>query len=213
MVRRRVLLVAPAVVLVALGAAVGAAADEAPPPAEVVLTTPPVETLGKMPTPWMRQELAGLHGPLRPAKRSRARIVARLKLALPQGSGHVWYVTYRTRAGRLCGMTFESQPGSSAGASGGLPCVGSCPDICGGGQLIDHTNHWLAWSGTVPSRADGARLTLDDGSRFRFSLVGPQVRGALDRRVVLVQVPVDRNISLVEALQGDATIASQAYGP
>jgi hypothetical protein len=210
MLRWRALLVVPAVASLAFVASAGA--DEVPPPAEVVLPTPPVVTLAKLPTPWMRKDLAGLHGPLTPAKRARARIVARLKLTLPQGSGHVWFVTYRTRARHLCARTFESQPGSSTGGSGGLSCGGSCGDICEAVQIIDNANHWLAWSGTVPSRADGARLTLDDGSRYRFSLVGPQVAGARDRRIVLVQVPVDRNISLVEALQGDTTIASQAYG-
>jgi hypothetical protein len=197
-----------------LACTAGARADEQPPPPEVVLSTPPVETLAKAPTPWMRTQLTSLQRSLRPARRAHPRVLARLKLELPRGSGHIWFVTYRSRSGRLCGVTFESQPGSSSWATGGLPCTGSCQEICAGAGMVDHTDHWTAWSGTVPSMANGARFTFSDGSRFRFSLVGPRIRGALDRRVLLVQLPVDRDdFALVEALQGDAVIASQSYAP
>jgi hypothetical protein len=211
---RASLLVVSAVSALALLAATPAGADEpvpAPPP-EAVLPTPAVEGLAKLPTPWMQKALRSLHTGLAPAKKSRARIVARLKLTLPSGVGHVWFLTYRNQRGQLCAITFQSQPGSSAWATGGLPCVGSCPDVCGGASTIDHVHRWLAWSGTVPSRADGARFTLADGARFRFPLSGPQVRGALERRVILVQLPSDQRVTVMEALVGETVIASQSYG-
>jgi len=111
-------------------------------------------------------------------------------------------------------MTFESQPGSSASATGGLPCLpGLCASICSSGTTSDLDEGWLAFSATAPASADGFRLTLADGSRFRFPLAGPVVSGARDRRVVLVQVTTKASVTLAEALHGDEVVASQSFTP
>jgi hypothetical protein len=196
-----------------LGTIAGGSAAQEPPP-ETILPAPPVETVGKSATPWMRTQLKRLRGPLRPARRPRSLVVARLRLVLPQGSGHVWFMTYRSRAGRLCGVTFESRPFSSAWQTGGLPCLsGLCGAICTSGTTADLVAGWLAYSATAPISADGFRLTMTDGTRFRFPLTGPTVRGAADRRVVLVQLPTKASVAAAEALRGDDVIASESYTP
>jgi hypothetical protein len=204
---------ASALACLTVAAARGSIAQQPPPP-ETVLPAPPVETVGKAATPWMRTQLKRLRGPLRPASHPRSLVVARLRLALSQGSGHVWFVTYRSRAGRLCGVTFESRPFASAWATGGLPCLGGqCGAICTSGTTADPDAGWLAYSATAPKSADGFRLTMTDGSRFRFPLTGPLVTGAEDRRVVIVQVSSRASVSLAEALQGEQVVASQSYTP
>jgi hypothetical protein len=184
---------------------------------ETVLPTPPVEAVGKAATPWMRTFLrrpAALPGPLAPAARPHATIAARLRTELPGGTGRLWFLTYRSRAGRLCGMLFESDPSgpASGGGTGGLPCYrGLCAAICAGSGIQNYDDRWFAYSATVPAASDALRLTMADGSRFRFSLVGPRVRGALGRRVVLAFLPTTGDVVLVEALRADEVIASQSY--
>jgi hypothetical protein len=190
-----------------------AAAGEEPPPPETILPAPAVVAVGKPATPWMGAQLARLRGPLRPSRRPRSLVVARLRLLLARGSGHVWFVTYHSRAGNLCGVTFESQPFSSGSGTGGLPCGGRCGQICTSGSVADLDAGWLAYSATAPTTSDGFRLTMTDGSRFRFPLTGPPVRNAGDRRVVLVQVPTKLSVMLAEALRGDDVVASQSYSP
>jgi hypothetical protein len=184
-----------------------------PSPPETILPPPPVEAVGKAATPWMRTQLARLRGPLRPAQGPRSLVVARLRLLLAEGSGHAWFVTYRSRGGHLCGSTFESQPFSSGWTTGGLPCSGPCGQICTSGTVADLDAGWLVYSATAPTTCDGFRLTLTDGSRFRFPLTGPSVRGAPDRRVVLVQLTTKASVVVAEALRGDEVIASQSYLP
>lgn len=197
----------------ALVAVAGGSVGEQPPPPETILPAPPVEAVGKAATPWMRAQLARLRGPLRPAQRPRSLVVARLRLVLAQGNGHIWFVTYRSRGGHLCGLTFESQPFSSGWGTGGLPCSGPCGQICSSGTIADLDAGWLAYSATTPTSSDGFRLTMTDGSRFRFPLTGPSVRGAPDRRVVLIQLTTKASVVLAEALRADEVIASQAYAP
>lgn len=183
---------------------------DATPPPETILPAPPVEAVGKPATPWMRTQLARLRGPLRPARRPRSLVVARLRLLLPAGVGHVWFVTYRSRGGHLCGSTFESQPFSSGWTTGGLPCGQLCGQICTSGTVADLDTGWLAYSATAPATSDGFRLTTTDGSSFRFPLTGPSVRGAPNRRVVLIQLATKASVALAEALRGDEVIASQS---
>lgn len=204
---------ASGVACLAVAVAHGSTAQQPPPP-ETILPAPAVEAVGRAATPWMRTQVKRLRGPLRPASHPRSLVVARLRLALSQGSGHVWFVTYRSRAGRLCGVTFESRPFASAWATGGLPCLsGQCGAICSSGTTADPEAGWLAYSATAPRSADGFRLTMTDGSRFRFPLTGPPVRGAEDRRVVIVQLSSKSSVALAEALQGEQVIASQSYAP
>ena len=209
--KRGSLLVVPAAV-VALALAHAVAADDLPPPPEVILPAPAVEAVSRPATPWMRNRLARLHGALRPARHVRTIVVARLRLALVQGNGHVWFVAYRSRGGGLCGVTFESQPGSWAMATGGLSCRPEmCGPLCLGGSIADPTAGWLAFSATAPASADGFRLTLSDGSKARFPLTGPTVPGARERRIVLAQLMIKTSITLAEALHGDEVIASQSF--
>ena len=205
-------IVCASVAACALVAVAGGGVGEEPPP-ETILPAPPVEAVGRAATPWMRAQLARLRGPLRPAQRPRSLVVARLRLLLAQGSGHVWFVTYRSRGGHLCGVTFESQPFSAGWGTGGLPCGGPCGQICSSGTVADLDAGWVAYSATTPTSSDGFRLTMSDGSRFRFPLTGPPVRGAADRRVVLIQLTTKASVVLAEALRSDEVIASQAYVP
>lgn len=197
----------------ALVAVPGGRVGAEPPPPETILPAPLVEAVGKAATPWMRAQLARLRGLLKPAKRPRSLVVARLRLVIAQGSGHVWFVTYRSRGGHLCGLTFESRPFSSGWVTGGLPCSGPCGQTCSSGTIADLDAGWLAYSATTPTSSDGFRLTMTDGSRLRFRLTGPSVRGAPDRRVVLIQLTTKASVVLAEALRADEVIASQAYAP
>lgn len=196
-----------------LGVVAHASVGEEPPAPETILPAPPVEAVGKPASPWMRAQVARLRGSLRPARHPRSLVVARLRLLLAEGSGHVWFVTYRTRERRLCGLTFETQPFSSGWTTGGLPCGGPCTQICTSGTIADPDAGWLAYSATAPTSCDGFRLTMSDGSRFRFPLTGPSVHGDPARRVVLIQILTKASVVLAEALQGDAVVASESYAP
>src|SRR5919108_6213569 len=113
--------VLPCVIVVA-GALAGSGTADAPP--ETVLPAPAVVTVGHVPTPWMRSQMHRLSGPLKPARHPRALVIARLKLtSTPE---LVWFVTYRTRGGALCGLMLDAGPGTRGLITGGLPCTGQC---------------------------------------------------------------------------------------
>jgi hypothetical protein len=186
---------------------------EEPPPPETILSAPPVEAVGKAPPHGCASSLRGcaVHSdPLDALDRLWSR---GSDCCLPIGADTSWFVTYRSRAGRLCGVTFESQLFSSGCGTGGLACTEPCGQICASGGFADRDAGWLAYSATAPTSSDGFRLTLTDGSRLRCPLTGPSVRGAPGRRLVLAQVTTKASVVLAEALRGDEVIASQAYAP
>lgn len=206
MMRRSAVL--PLVVAAAAAVLTGSGTADTPP--ETVLPAPAVVTVGHVPTPWMRTELRRLSGPLEPARHPRALVIARLKLtSTPE---LVWFVTYRARGGRLCGVMLDAGAGRRGLTTGGLPCAGQCGSLCMAGITSDGQK-WQAFVATVPIAADGLRATLADGTKFRFPLTGPPVFGARDRRVVIGELPSAQSMTLVEALQGDAVIASQSLQP
>src|SRR5436309_7570979 len=165
--------------IVAAGALAGSGSADAPP--ETVLPAPAVVAVGHVPTQWMRTQLRRLPGPLRPARHPRALVIARLKLR--SATEHVWFVTYRTRGGALCGVMLDAGPAVGGLTTGGLPCLGQCGALCMAGITSDGQK-WQAFVATVPVAADSLRATLADGNKFRFPLTGPSVFGARDRRVV-----------------------------
>jgi hypothetical protein len=195
-------------VIVVAGALAGLAGADSPP--ETVLPAPAVVTVGHGPTPWMRAQLRKVTGPLKPARRPRTLVIARLKLtSTPE---LVWFVTYRARGRALCGVMFDAGSGVSGLATGGLPCLGQCGALCMGGTTSDGQK-WEAFVATVPVAADSLRATVSDGTKFRFPLTGPPVFGARDRRVVIGDLPTAQTLTLVEALQGETVLASQTLQP
>jgi hypothetical protein len=196
--------------ILAAGARAGLVTADAPP--DTVLSAPAVVAVGRAPTPWMRSQLHRLSGPLKPARHPRSLVIARLRLTIPSAAEYVWFVTYRSRSHALCGVMLDAAPGTRGLTTGGLPCSGQCGALCVAGTISDGQK-WLAFVATVPVAADSLRATLADGTRFRFPLTGPPVFGARDRRVVIGELPSAQSITLLEALQGDTVVASQALQP
>jgi hypothetical protein len=199
--------------LVALGVSAFAAdGGFADPPPETVLAAPPIVAVGHAPTPWMRSQIRRLKGTLGPARRPRTLVLARLRLAAAPPPTHVWFATYRSRSQTLCGVMFDSGPGFSGLATGGLACASQCTAVCVGGDISDRERGWQSFVATVPVAADSVRATLADGTRFRFPLNGPSVFGARDRRVVIAELPSGQPMTLVEALQGETVVGSERLG-
>jgi hypothetical protein len=184
----------------------------AEPPAETVLAAPPIVSVGHPPTPWMQSQIRRFTGPLRPARHPRTLVLARLRLKAAPQPTHVLFVTYRARSEALCGVMFDSGPGFSGVATGGLACANQCTAVCIGGAISDPERAWQSFVATVPIAADSVRVTLVDGTRFRFPLTGPQVFGARDRRVVVGELPSGQRMTSVEALQGETVIGSEQLG-
>ena len=199
-----------ALLVVAVASSVAAAN-----PSEIVLPAPPLVAVNKPPTRWMRSQIAqmrrGLHVPARPI---RARNLARLPFAIPRGRGSAWFLTYRLAGGGLCAIQLFAVPGGGGAATGALPCLpGISCAICIGGGMANAEEGWLVFTATAPLVADSFRLTLEDGSAYRFPLTGPFVGRAPARRVVMVQLTTRSRPRLAEAMRGGEVLASHAWAP
>jgi hypothetical protein len=155
----------------------------------------------------LRRDLRELVRTYQPAKGSEPRAIARLRLSAPDSRPYARLVAWHNQSGRLCVQTeledATSSPDGPCLASN--PCGKLCVELSESGEGGE-TPYVL--SGIVDSKADGLRITFDDGEVVTYELTGPVVPGFLQFRVLMLDLgrKLDRRLEL---LRDDETIAEE----
>lgn len=146
-----------------------------------------------------------------PAKGSKARAIARLRLRDREPSSRALLIAWRSEAGALCLASEEETADGGTGSGPQGPCIPEphCTKIClnvSGSGTGSNTRYVLV--GAVASEGDSLRMTLDDGRVVTYELSGPLVPGFRDYRVFMLDLGRDLSTRL-ELLEETEVIAEE----
>ena len=144
---------------------------------------------------------------IRPAKDSPPRVVA--ALARP-GKEDLLFTAWKDDAGKLC-TAAATASGEELGAIPGGPCAPypHCEDSCL--QSMPNEQWEFALTGTVPVDGKAVRVTVANGTTFRYPLEGPTVPGT-DRRVFMTELG-RADWRHIEVLDADGTVLGEQTMP